>query len=114
MMSKSEPSSATPVEETPPTPTAETPKETTQKPRKALKCPNCKMPQEKEFEICPQCGVTVGKYLGRIEDEAPKKKRSTLKRVVGWIAACIGGFVIFLFIIGLLAGPKRKENCGKG
>jgi hypothetical protein len=114
LVSKSEASPAPPVEETPPAPTVDKPKETTQEPRKALKCPNCKMPQEKEFEICPQCGVIIGKYLEKIESEEPKKKkRSTLKRVVGWIAACIGGFFIFLIIIGVLAGPKENKPVAK-
>ena len=25
-------------------------------------CPHCKMPQFKPFEVCPQCGVIVGKF----------------------------------------------------
>jgi len=30
-------------------------------------CPFCEMPQPKEFEECPQCGIIVSKYLLKLE-----------------------------------------------
>ncbi len=30
-------------------------------------CPACEMPQNKEFEECPQCGVIVTKYLAHLD-----------------------------------------------
>jgi hypothetical protein len=114
MMSKPETPAAAPVEETHPAPSLNNDAEKDQEPRKVRKCPNCKMPQEEEFEICPQCGVVVGKYLEKIESEEPKKKkRSLLVRVVGWMAACIGGFFVLLFIMGLLAGSKEDKTTAK-
>lgn len=109
-----EPSGAAPVEDDHRESVLDKPKEKDAETRKVRKCPNCKMPQEEEFEICPQCGVIVGKYLEKIESEKPKqKKRSKIARVVGWIAACIGGFLVLLFIIGLLAAPQEEKTTAK-
>ncbi len=39
-----------------------------------VKCPSCGMPQFSEFDVCPQCGIIVKKYLGGRETaktEAP-------------------------------------------
>ncbi len=30
-------------------------------------CPFCEMPQSREFEECPQCGIIVAKYMSKLE-----------------------------------------------
>jgi hypothetical protein len=44
-----------------------------QKKGAAWHCPACHMPQAREFEECPQCGIIVAKYKGKFpqEPEAP-------------------------------------------
>ncbi len=39
-----------------------------------LKCPNCRMPQNKPFEVCPQCGVIVEKYKAKLAREKQFKR----------------------------------------
>jgi hypothetical protein len=51
-------------------------------------CPFCDMPQPREFEECPQCGIIVAKYLSKLEanknevadiiQEQPSPQASTL------------------------------------
>lgn len=40
------------------------PEEPSPKPSATHVCPACGMPQDHEFDECPQCGVIVSKYLG--------------------------------------------------
>ncbi len=35
--------------------------------RFAWRCPACEMPQSREFEECPQCGIIVSKYLAQMD-----------------------------------------------
>jgi hypothetical protein len=35
----------------------------------AWKCPACGVPQPREFEVCPACGVIVSKFSKRLENE---------------------------------------------
>jgi hypothetical protein len=39
-------------------------------------CPACEMPQNKEFEECPQCGVIVTKYLAHLDSIKDQLRQS--------------------------------------
>ncbi len=83
------------------------------KPRAVTKCPNCRMPQDRPFEVCPQCGVLVEKFLQRLErkpEGSRSKSKSKLKTVV--IAA---GIILVLgaitaCLVSLFGGKKAVST----
>lgn len=54
-----------------------------------FKCPACHMPQDKEFDICPQCGVIVEKFIKKNKEQ--KIRRAF--RIAGGIFSVIGGIL---------------------
>ncbi len=44
--------------------------------RVAWVCPACEMPQHKEYEECPQCGVIVSKYLSHLDSIKDQLRQS--------------------------------------
>lgn len=70
--------------------------------RSVTKCPNCRMPQNKPFEICPQCGIMVEKFLQRVEGESGAKKSASNSRIKT-IAIAAG---VILVVVALIGGLK--------
>ena len=80
--------------------------------RSATKCPNCRMLQNKPFEVCPQCGVMVEKFLQRIEGESGTKKTGS-KSKIKTIAIAAGIVLVVVVIIGGLKsviGAKKSVS----
>lgn len=48
-------------------------------PRIVWTCPACHMPQTREHEECPQCGIIVSKYLSQLDSTAGQIRRSVRK-----------------------------------
>jgi hypothetical protein len=42
----------------------------------AWKCPSCLMPQAREYDECPQCGIIVSKYLSQLDTTAGQIRQS--------------------------------------
>jgi hypothetical protein len=64
-------------------------------------CPACKMPQEREFNECPQCGVLVSKFARNMEkkaaiEETRKKKR--FQALVQILSASMWSIVVMIFV----------------
>ncbi len=83
--------------------------------RSVTKCPNCRMPQNKPFEICPQCGVMVEKFLQRIEAESGAKEPASRSKIKTMIIAAGIVLVVVALIGGLksLIGGKKSTSASQ-
>ena len=58
-----------------PTPPASTSTQT------VFRCPACNMPQNKEFQVCPQCGIIVEKFLKKIQEQKTHEDQLSREKV---------------------------------
>ncbi len=79
--------------------------------RAVLKCPNCRMPQNKPFEVCPQCGVVVEKFLRRLENEqanAAAEKKIWYER--SWLIILLIALIPPIGIYGIIRSSQFKRK----
>jgi tetratricopeptide (TPR) repeat protein len=48
-----------------------------------FRCPACNMPQGKEFDVCPQCGIIVEKFLKKIQEQKALEDQMSREQVEG-------------------------------
>jgi hypothetical protein len=60
--------------------------QSTEKSSSGFTCPACKMPQSKQFDECPQCGVIIPKFKEKQAKETEVKKWEDLKKLLNGAA----------------------------
>ncbi len=78
----------------------------------AWKCPSCNMPQLKPFDVCPQCGVILGKFKKDAcsQDAASLSidSRNKNKTAGFWMLCC--GIGLLVILIGGYSIKIHQEN----
>ena len=92
-------------------------------------CPACKMPQSKQFDVCPQCGVIVEKFLAskekkkacirqEIRDDLGKRSASLKGSYVRRRSIIVGLSILFVVVISsamiVYHSNKRPRNPDDG